>query len=343
MTFLSPEMLWGLLFIPAALALYVVAQRRRMRYAVRFTNLDLLANVVHRSPGWRRHLPTLFYLGALTTLVVGLARPEATVLVPREQATVMLVIDVSGSMNATDVAPTRLLAAKRAAQSFLDQLPGAFRVGVVSFAASAQTQSEPTRDRTAVRRVLQLLDANGGTAMGDGLERALDVRRGARSSQTPSPSPTPSDGATPSATPVPPADHPLPLAVVLLSDGANTAGATEPLEAAENARELGVPVFTIALGTAEGTITVPGGTRGTLRTMPVPPDPETLRQIAEITGGGFFEAPTESDLRAVYNDLGSRIGFVEELQEITVLFAGLGLVLIVLGGGLAVLWFNRLP
>jgi Ca-activated chloride channel family protein len=342
MTFLSPEMLWGLLLVPAALALYVVAQRRRMRFAVRFTNLDLLANVVHRSPGWRRHLPTLFYLGALAALVFGLARPEATVLVPREQATVMLVIDVSGSMNATDVAPTRLLAAKRAAQSFLDQLPREFRVGVVSFAASAQTQSEPTRDRAAVRRVLQLLDANGGTAMGDGLERALDVRRAAGAPQPPSSSPTPSDAA-PSAAPVPATDDQLPLAVVLLSDGANTSGATEPLEAADNARELGVPVFTIALGTAEGTITVPGGTRGALRTMPVPPDPETLRQIAEITGGGFFEAPTESDLRAVYNDLGSRIGFVEELQEITVLFAGLGLVLIVLGGGLAVLWFNRLP
>jgi len=315
-----------------------------MRYAVRFTNLDLLANVVHRSPGWRRHLPTLFYLGALAALLVSLARPEATVLVPREQATVMLVMDVSGSMNATDVAPTRLLAAKRAAESFLDQLPGGFRVGVVSFAASAQTQAEPTRDRAAVRRALQLLEANGGTAMGDGLERALEVRRAATPVPTPSPAPSPGDGGTPTPGQEPtPAEEAIPLAVVLLSDGANTAGTTQPGEAAEHARELGVPVFTIALGTAEGTITVPGGTRGTLRTMPVPPDPETLRQIAEITGGGFFEAPTESDLRAVYDDLGSRIGFVEELQEVTVLFAGLGLVLIVLGGGLAVLWFNRLP
>jgi Ca-activated chloride channel family protein len=360
MTFEWPTALWGLLLIPAAIAAYLLAQRRRVRYAVRFTNLDLLANLVHRAPGWRRHVPAALYLTALGALVLSLARPQAVVLVPKEQATVVLVMDASGSMNATDVDPSRLVAAKRAAQSFVDQLPASFRVGVVSFAASAQTLIEPTDDRAAIRRALELVGANGGTAMGDGIERALDVRRALEGPPTPSATPngiaptpgrgtpapaTPNPGGSPSpATPsAAPESEEFPVAVVLLSDGASTAGATAPLDAAQHARELSVPVYTIAFGTAEGTVTVPSGPRGMLQTLRVPPDPETLRQIAEITGGTFFEAPTASDLRAVYSDLGSRIGFVEELQEVTFLFAGLGLVLMALGGGLSVLWFNRLP
>lgn len=331
MTFETPAALWGLLLIPLAIAAYLIAQRRRMRYAVRFTNLDLLANVIHRSPRWRRHLSTLLYLSAMAALLVALARPHATVLVPRDEATVILVMDVSGSMNATDVEPTRLVAAREAALTFLDELPGTVRVGLVAFASSAQTLEAPTTDRDAVRRALATLRALNGTAMGDGLTSALEVLG-------------PEDGApaeTPDATPAEGEEDPY--AIVLLSDGANTAGTTEPLEAAQQASDRGVPVFTIALGTAEGTITVPATRGAPARTTAVPPDPETLRQIAEMTGGLFFSAPSESDLQAIYEDLGSRVGFTPEDQEVTVLFAGLGLVLIFVGGALAVLWFNRLP
>jgi Ca-activated chloride channel family protein len=331
MTFEVPMALWGLLLIPLALAAYVLAQRRRMRYAVRFTNLDLLANVVHRSPRWRRHVSTFLYLSAMAALLLALARPHATILVPRDEATVMLVMDVSGSMDATDVEPTRLVAAREAALTFLDELPGPVRVGLVAFASSAQTLQAPTTDRAAVRAALATLRAQNGTAMGDGLVNALDVL----ASEDGAPAETPDEEPTEA--------QEDPYAIVLLSDGANTAGTTQPLEAAQQATERGVPVFTIALGTQGGTITVPGTRGAAPRTMAVPPDPETLRQIAELTGGLFFSAPNESDLQAIYEDLGSRVGFTPEDQEVTVLFAGLGLVLIVIGGSLAVLWFNRLP
>jgi Ca-activated chloride channel family protein len=332
MTFEAPMALWGLLLIPLALAAYVLAQRRRMRYAVRFTNLDLLANVVHRSPRWRRHVSTFLYLSAMAALLLALARPHATILVPRDEATVILVMDVSGSMDATDVEPTRLVAAREAALTFLDELPGPVRVGLVAFASSAQTLQSPTTDRAAVRSALATLRAQNGTAMGDGLVNALEVLRSEDGAPAETPDEPPAE--------VPPED---PYAIVLLSDGANTAGTTEPLDAAQQASERGVPVFTIALGTEGGTITVPGARGSAPRTMAVPPDPETLRQIAELTGGLFFSAPSEGDLRAIYEDLGSRVGFTPEDQEVTVLFAGLGLVLIVVGGALAVLWFNRLP
>jgi Ca-activated chloride channel family protein len=248
----------------------------------------------------------------------------------------MLVMDVSGSMDATDVSPTRLLAAKRAALTFLDQLPPRVRVGLVSFSSTVQTLSAPTTDRALIRNALGLLRANGGTAMGDGLVRALEVQAAANAAATASPSPSGSPSAQPS-------QPPIPLAVVLLSDGANTAGTQQPLDAAKQAKQLSVPVYTIALGTPGGTITVSGGGRGGMQTIAVPPDTDTLRQIADLTSGGFFNAPTESDLRAIYQDLGSRVGFTQEDQEVTVLFAGLGLVFMLIGGALAAVWFNRLP
>lgn len=335
MTFETPIALWALLLIPIVLLGYIVVQRRRVKYAVRFTNLDLLANVAHGAPGWRRHLPPVLYVVALFALVVSLARPHATVLVPKEQATVMLVMDVSGSMDATDVAPTRLVAAQRAAQSFLDQLPGTVRVGLVSFSSSVQTLAAPTTDRAQIRSALGLLRASGGTAMGDGVMRALEIQI---ASDSPTPA-TPPPSASPGAEPA----QEIPLALVLLSDGANTLGTNQPLDAAEQAAQLNVPVYTIALGTPNGTITAGTGRGGAMQTINVPPDLDTLKQIAEITNASFFEAPTESDLRAIYEDLGSRVGFTEEEQELTALFAGLGLVFMLFGGALAAAWFNRIP
>jgi Ca-activated chloride channel family protein len=330
-----PALLWTLLLVPVALAAYLFAQRRRSRYTVRFTNLDLLANVVSAKPGWRRHVPPAFYLLALAALLVSLARPQAMALVPKEQATIVLVMDISGSMNATDVRPTRLVSSQRAATAFIEQLPDKFRVGIVSFASTAQTQTRPTTDRAAVYEALASLHAEGATAMGDGIERALDVKRS---------SAPPSTGGTgkPAPTTPPPGGREAPVVVLLLSDGANTQGAAQPMDAASDAKALGVPVFTIALGTDQGMVDVPDET-GNLRRIPVPPDKLTLQRIAETTGGRFFAAPSSRDLKQVYRELGSKIGFVRERQEITVVFAATGLLFLVAGAAMSLVWFSRFP
>jgi Ca-activated chloride channel family protein len=331
-----PGLLWMLLLVPLALAAYLLAQRRRSRYTVRFTNLDLLANVVSASPGWRRHIPPAFYLLALAALVVCLARPQALALVPKEQATIVLVMDVSGSMNATDVQPTRLVSSQRAATGFVEQLPEKFRVGIVSFASTAQTLTRPTTDRAAAYEAIASLHAEGATAMGDGIERALDVKRPPGSAS--------GGGTTPSAPdpPVQGSGQEPPLVVLLLSDGANTQGRTQPMEAASDAKELGVPVFTIALGTDQGMVDVPDES-GTMRRIPVPPDELTLQRIAETTGARFFAAPTSGDLKDVYRELGSKIGFVKEKQEVTVLFSATALLFLVAGASLSLNWFSRFP
>ena len=330
-----PGLLWTLLLVPVALAAYVLAQRRRSRYTVRFTNLDLLANVVSAKPSWRRHVPPALYLLALAALLVSLARPQAMALVPKEQATVVLVMDISGSMNATDVQPTRLVSSQRAATAFIEQLPEKFRVGIVSFASTAQTETRPTTDRAAVHEAVASLHAEGATAMGDGIERALDVKR---------PSAPPSTGGTgkPKPTTPPQGGGEAPVVVLLLSDGANTQGSAQPMEAAADAKALGVPVFTIALGTDQGMVDVPDET-GNLRRIPVPPDKLTLQRIAETTGARFFAAPSSRDLKQVYRELGSKIGFVRERQEITVVFAATGLLLLVAGAAMSLVWFSRFP
>jgi Ca-activated chloride channel homolog len=330
-----PGLLWTLLLVPVALAAYLFAQRRRSRYTVRFTNLDLLANVVSAKPGWRRHVPPAFYLLALAALLVSLARPQAMTMVPKEQATIVLVMDVSGSMNATDVQPTRLVSSQRAATTFIEQLPEKFRVGIVSFASTAQTLTRPTTDRAAVYEAVASLHAEGATAMGDGIERALDVKR---------PPTMPSTDTAARQAPAPPQGNgaDAPLVVLLLSDGANTQGRTQPMEAAAHAKSLGVPVFTIALGTDGGMVDVPDET-GNLRRIPVPPDELTLQRIAETTGARFFAAPSSRDLKNVYRELGSKIGFIREKQEITVVFAATGLLFLVAGAAMSLVWFSRFP
>jgi Ca-activated chloride channel family protein len=334
MSFAWPAFLWGLLLVPVAGVLYLLAQRRRKRHAVRFTNLELLGNLIAHTPGWRRHLPPVLLLMALSALLLGLARPQATVLVPQEEANVVLLMDVSGSMEATDVSPNRLVAAQEAAGAFLDRLPDDLRVGLVTFSEREQVLALPTADHAAVRNALRALEAGGGTAMGDGLLRATDISQLGVG-----------EGQGRGAGQVGDGDgrgegdrEGVPAAVVLLSDGSNTDGETEPEAAAARARALGVPVFTVALGTEEGTVEGPGG-----QEVPVPPDAETLRRIAEGTGGEFFASASEADLVRVYRDLGSSLGFVEEEREVTAAFAAAGAVLILAGGALSTLWFGRLP
>jgi Ca-activated chloride channel family protein len=354
MTFADPLLLIGLLLVPVALIAYRLVQRRRSRYAVRFTNVDLLGNLVPRTPAWRRHVPPALYLVAMGALVLALARPSMAVQIPREEATIILTLDVSGSMMATDVSPTRLAAAQQAANDFVDQLPAGVKVGLVAFSTAPRIVVPATTDRAALHQGIANLQARGGTALGDAITTSLEAAGLDPSGTSAGPAATPS--ADPSADPSAPA-NPSPsatasgdpgtteapvIATVLLSDGANSTGEMEPLPAAEQAAALGVPIYTIALGTADGVVTVPDNL-GQMHTLNVPPDTETLAAIAETTGGRAFEAPTASDLAQIYDSLGSRIGYTTEEREVTQWFAAAGLLLVVTGAGLAAHWFNRFP
>jgi Ca-activated chloride channel family protein len=364
MTFGVPALLALLAILPLAALVYAVAQRRRPRYTARFTNLSLLASVMPRRPAWRRYVPPVFYLLALGALLTSFAKPYATVKLPKQEGGVMLVMDVSGSMDARDVRPTRLSAAVTEAEHFVNQLPPRFQVGVVAFSGSAQVLAPPTADRTLVRNALESMRANGGTAMGDGIERALDF---SREPVTPplgtihdvKQSPLPAPAARPAPAGPPPAPGVVapgttsgsaggqvangkPMVMVLLSDGASNAGQVQPLDAARDALELQVPIYTIALGTPTGVLEVRVPGRGFQR-ISVPPDPATLQKVAEISGGRFFAAPSDGDLHSIYDALATRIGFETQQQDISPLFAAAAAVLLLLGGGLATLWFHRFP
>jgi Ca-activated chloride channel family protein len=349
MNFLAPTLLLGLLLVPVLAGLYLLVQRRRSRYAVRFTNLDLLANLAPRRPAWRRHVPAVIYLGAVAALALALARPTMVMATPREDATVLLAFDVSGSMKATDVAPSRLAAAQAAAESFLAQLPPEVRVGIVAFSAVTHELVPPTTDRQALTAAIGSLEPESGTAMGDALMQVLDIADAiqagdAAAATDPAASPAPGASGAPT-TPAPAVDQPSgePLvAAILLSDGASTTGEADPLDAADRAATMNVPIYTIALGTPDGKVTVPDQ-NGQPTTLEVPPDTETLAKIAETTDAIAFDAPTATDLQAVYDNLQSRVGYTEETQEVTALFAGAALILVVAAAGLSALWFGRLP
>jgi Ca-activated chloride channel family protein len=324
MSFAWPLALWGLAVVALLAIAYLIMQRRRPRYVARFTNVDLLANIVARRPRWRRHVPPALTLLALSALVVGLARPELAVAVPREEATVILAMDSSGSMTATDVAPDRMAVARDVASSFVEDLPEDFQVGLVSFSDQADVVVPPTADRAEAVRALERLEADNGTALGDAIARSVEL------------------GVSSLDEDEQPAEGESPVIVLVLSDGANTTGDFEPLEAAQQAVDAKVPVYTVALGTAEGTIEGPDGYGGT-RTIAVPPDPETLSQVAEATGGRFFEAADAEALRSVYDEIGSQVGTEQEQRELTVVFTAAGAVLLLVGAALSSLWFSRLP
>ena len=344
MTFATPLVLLALLIVPLLVLALVLVRRRPIRYAVRYPALDVLAEVVKRERRGR-WVPAALLLLALTVLLLGAARPTARVPVPREEATVMLVVDVSGSMEADDVKPTRLDAARDAAGRFLDKLPARFQVGLVIFSSEAETLVPPTTDRTAVRDALASLRADGSTAMGDGLSNALDAILAARQadagSQGGAGTGTPDQGGAGSGGTDPGGSVGPPAVTLLLSDGANMAG-VDPLEQAARARDLNVPVYTIALGTADGVLQRRDALGG-LRLQPVPPDPDILARIAETTNARFFQAPTSRNLNQVYESLGSHIGFRTEEREVTVAFAAAALILLAAAGALRARRAARLP
>lgn len=340
MSFAWPLALLALLIIPAGISLYVLAQLRRPKYAVKFTNLDLLASVVEKGSNWKRHVPPILYLAAVAALVFAIARPETTEKVPKEEATVILLMDVSGSMKATDVQPTRLGAAKEAANVLLDTLPAKFQVALMAFSNNVRTIVPPTTNRDEIRTGLQALVPLQGTAMGDGIVQALDLAKPPQDAIGSTPG-TNGTTATPTPSAVPnPLDRPA--VIVLLSDGANSTGTANPIDAAHEAKARGVPIYTIALGTQAGIVDVQDNL-GRTRRISVPPDPETLQEIATITEGKFFAAPSQDDLAGVYDNIGSKIGFEEAQTEIGYWFAAIAAILILASGGLSLLWFNRFP
>ncbi|MEU7973213.1 VWA domain-containing protein [Micromonospora sp. NPDC049089] len=315
----SPLRLWLLLGVLALVVAYLVLQRRRSRYAVRFTNLRLLDRVAPQRPAWRRHVPAGLFLAMLALLVVGFARPSAEVRVPRERATVMVAVDVSTSMLATDVEPDRLGAAKEAARRFVDGLPDEFNVGLVAFAGSAAVLVPPSTDRDAldegIDRLAEGITGVQGTAIGEAINTSLGAVKSL-------------DSEAAKETP--------PARVILLSDGANTSG-MDPMEAAAEAVKAEVPVHSISFGTPSGFVDRGG------RPIQVPVDGQTLKAVAEETGGMFHEASTTDELRAVYDDIGSSVGYRTERQDISARFIGLGLVFAMGAAAGSMRWFSRLP
>lgn len=307
MSLAAPAFLLLLLLIPAGYAASLAARRRRRRYALRFPATATLAAVLDRGSQWRRYVPPALLALAVATMALALARPEKTVAVPIEEASVALVSDASGSMAATDVSPSRLDAAKKAALTFLDKVPKELRVGLIGFSSSPHTVLRPTLDRETLAVTLGGLQSSGGTATGDALSVALDTLAPEEDSRK----------------------RP-PAAIILLSDGKTTEG-VDPVEVAREAARRKIPVYTVALGTPGGV--VPGGPAGFL---PVPPDPETLREMARVSRGQAFEVDDSDQLNAVYEKLGRSVGTRDEQREITAGFAGGALVLLLAAFGSAV-------
>jgi Ca-activated chloride channel family protein len=319
MSFGAPLFLLGLALVPAALWLYAQHLRRRRAQAARFANPALMPAVAPRTPGWRSHAPMAAYAVALVALLIGLARPQTTIAVPVEQATVMLATDISGSMQAKDVQPDRLTAARNAATRMVERLPKGVRTGLVEFNHQARLVQSPTADHDVVEQRVQALTPSGGTATGDAITAALNAIRAA----------TPPGGEAP------------PAAILLLSDGKSTRG-RDAMDAAREAARMKVPIYTVALGTATGTIQVERE-NGTMRTEAVPPDPAAMREIAQITKGQAFSTATASELDRIYAELGSRVAMRDEPREVTAAFAGGALLLLVIGAGMSLRWFGRLP
>jgi Ca-activated chloride channel homolog len=310
MTFQWPLALLALVAIPVLGAVYVRRERGRAGRAAPFATPALLPNLLPRPPGRLRHVPLAVLLAGFTLLLVGVARPHATVEVPREDATVILAVDTSRSMGAKDVRPTRLAAARSAAKAFLAKVPGKYRVGVVAFASRATTALPPTADRELARTALDGLRLGEGTALGDAV--ALSTRLARK----------------------------RPAAVVLISDGANEGGRVSPATAARRARARHVPVYAVLVGTPNGRVerTLPGGFREIVQ---VPASPQTLKQVARTSGGRFFTAASDRRLREAYEKLGSRLGHRTTSREVTDIFAGGSAALLLVGAALSTLWFRR--
>jgi Ca-activated chloride channel family protein len=312
MSFQYPLLLLALLALPLLVGLYVLNQRRRQAYAIRFTNLALMGQVLGRQPGFRRHLPAALFLLGFTGLLLAMARPTAAVAVPKEKATVMLTVDVSGSMAATDVQPTRIEAARQAGRALINELPGQARVGLVSFNAQASVVAPLTRDHQSVQDALQSLQPGGGTAIGDALEVSVQQLVQNRTGGAKSPE-----------------------MIVLLTDGTSNTGVA-PADGAAQAKAAGIPVETIGVG-QRGKTTFLGG-------RPIDGvDEPALQSISDSTGGHYFYAAEAGVLQNIFGSLGSAFGWTTEKVELTIPALALGTVILLGGGLLSLRWFRLLP
>lgn len=315
-----PQWLWLLLGVAGLFVAYVLIQLRRRRYAVRFSTTALLGSVAPRRPGWRRHVAFGLILVALAAFTVAMGRPTVPVKVPRQRATVMLVIDVSLSMNSTDVAPTRLKAAQRAATEFAKILPAPINLGLESFAGTTSIDVIPTTNRSKFINAIGALHLAPSTATGDAIVAALAALRSFQRQLNASPNPTKQS----------------PSRILLLSDGAPTAG--QPVDTAIAAAvQAHIPISTIAFGTAQGTVNIEGNVES------VPADPTTMRHIAQGTGGSFRAAASIGQLRQIYQNFNTTIGYTTHRREVTTWPVGIGLILAFAGLGLSLLWGTRLP
>ena len=356
LTFLWQDMLWLLLLVPALVALYVWVQRRRKKMALRYANLPLVKFAVGKGMGWRRHLPPLLMLAAVTVLIVAVARPAAVVTLPSSRATVILAIDVSGSMRAADMEPSRLVAAQEAAKTFVTKQPADVEIGVVAFAGAAMLVQQPTLDRDALITAINSFDLRRGTAVGSGVLMALATifpddtfdmgglrdpfaqlgqrSRGAlsgfesRSLDDPGPIST-------QRVPVEPGSYENAV-ISLLTDGATTTG-PDPIAAGRLAGEYGVRVYTVGFGSAEGDVVDFGG-----RSMRARLDAPTLQAIADATRGEYFEARSSEALSEVYSTLATRLVPEEKLTDLAFVFAGVGAVLALLAAALSMMWLGRI-
>ena len=320
MSFERPLVLVALVAVPVAAVLWVAYQRRRLAAAATFSNPALLPNLVDARPGRLRHVPLALFLLALTVLLVGAARPHATVTVPRREAVVVLAVDISRSMTAQDVSPTRLGAARTAAAAFLEKVPKTYDVALVEFGTRAFVAVPPTTDRTLVNAALASITPSEGTAIGDAV--ALSARLGHRHRAA--------DGTVP------------PVSVLLLSDGARDGGRTSPQAAAQIARRLHVAVSTVLVGTPSGIVTAKLNA-GFTEQIRVPPSAGTLQTLAHLTGGRFFRARSSAALKHVYQNLATRLGHHKQSREITDVFAAGATALMLAGAALSAFWFRRVP
>jgi Ca-activated chloride channel homolog len=340
MTFLWPELLWGLILVPLVVLLYVWLLRRRKKTALRYANLALVKEAMGKSVAWRRHLPPALMLLAVAALLVAAGRPMAVISLPSQQETIILAIDVSGSMRATDVLPDRITAAKEAAKTFVTDLPRNVRIGVVQFAGTAAVVQAPTLSRDDVTAAIDRFQLQRGTATGSGImlslatifpDAGIDLSQITGQRNMP---PAPSDKPRPEFTPVPPGSYSS-AAIIMLTDGQRTTG-PDPLEAAKMAADRGVRVYTVGVGTKDGeTIGFEGWS------MRVRLDEDTLKAVSNLTRAEYFYAGTAADLKKVYQGLSTRLIVEKKETEVSGLFAAAGALLVMLAAGLSVWWFGR--
>lgn len=314
MSFSSPLWLFALLLVPVALGAQRIARRRARRFALRFPAVPTVLAAIGTRPDWRRHVPVVAMLAAVSALAIALARPHVTTRVPVREASVMLVLDRSGSMDANDVQPTRLIAAEKAANTFVNQLPSTARVGVVTFSSAPDSIVAPTTDHVAARRAIDTQTASGATATGDALSVALNLLHQAKSNHGRS-------------------------AIVLLSDGAANAG-QDPISVAQRAKDSNISIFTVALGTQSGSLPNPDPFGPPVA---VPPDPQLMQQIARTSHGRSFSAQDADGLISIYKGLGTQLGSKSQQTDITVAFAAAALALLLVAGVGSLRWSGRLP